>query len=153
MSAETQLKQSGIVLPKAAKALGSYLPLLEIGNILYLSGVLSKTTEGSVFTGRGGDDKIERGQQAARLALIGALGVLKDHLGSLDRIERIVRLVGYVQSNAEFQEHPKVLNGASDLLITIFGDKGRHARSAVGVNSLPLGAFVEIELTVQKGSE
>ncbi|MBI4970317.1 MAG: RidA family protein [Candidatus Omnitrophica bacterium] len=151
MSAEAELKKSGLILPQGAPPSGSYVPVLELGNMLYLSGVLSRTAEGDVFRGRAGEDSLERGQQAARLAVITALSVLKNHLGNLDRIERIVRVVGYVQARDEFQDHPKVLNGASDLLITLFGDKGRHARSAVGVASLPLGAFVEIELTVQTG--
>ena len=152
MSAEAELKKSGIILPKSTQALGSYVPVLQLGNMLYLSGVLSKTAEGEVFKGRGGDDSVERGEQAARLAVIQALGQLKDYLGSLDRIEKIVRLIGYIQARPEFQDHPKILNGASNFLISIFGDKGRHARSALGVTSLPLGAFVEIELTLQVGS-
>lgn len=149
MSAEEELKKLKIVLPSAVQPLGSYVPVLQLGNMIYLSGVLSKGPDGKIFTGRGGDDKLERGQQAARLALISALGILKDYLGNLDRIERVVRVVGYVQSRDEFQDHPKVLNGASDLLITLFGDRGRHARSTVGVASLPMGAFVEIELTLK----
>ena len=154
MNAELELKKAGFVLPKGAKAIGSYIPVLQIGNMLYLSGVLSKTVEGEVFKGRAGaDSTVERGEQAARLAVLNALGMIRDHLGNLDQVERIVRLVGYVQSAPEFQEHPKVLNGASDLLIKIFGDNGRHTRSAIGVSSLPVGALVEIELTLQVASQ
>lgn len=149
MSAEEKIKSLGLVLPKSSGALGSYLPCLQVGEMLYLSGVLSRMASGDVFTGRAGDDPLERGQQAARLAVLTALGNIKEHLGSLDRIKRIVRLIGYVQSSEDFQDHPKVLNGASDFLISIFGDSGRHSRSAVGVLSLPMGALVELELTVQ----
>ncbi len=153
MSAEETLKKQGILLPKIAPALGSYIPVLRSGNLIYMSGVLSKSPKGEIFTGRGGQDSIERGQQAARLAVLGALAILKDYLGSLDKIERVVRLVGYVQSEDSFKDHPKVLNGASDFLINLFGEEGKHTRSAVGVASLPMGAFVEIELTLEAGSK
>lgn len=154
MSAETKLKEQGLVLPQVSSALGSYVPVLQLDGMLYLSGVLSKNHDGEVFKGRLGEDSnVERGQQAARLAVLNALAVLRHHLGNLDRVQRIVRLVGYLQTEKGFSEHSKVLNGASDLLLSVFGEKGRHARSAVGVFSLPLGACVEIELTVQAGSE
>ena len=152
MSAETKIKTLGLVLPKPAQALGSYVPALRVGDTLYLSGVLSKTGEGEIFKGWGGQDSLERGVQAARLAMIQALGVVREALGSLDSVDRIIRLVGYVQSVPGFTDHSKALNGASDLLLEIFGDQGRHARSAVGVASLPMGAMVEVELTVRVSS-
>ncbi|MBI4398722.1 MAG: RidA family protein [Candidatus Omnitrophica bacterium] len=141
--------QQGIVLPAPAPAIGSYAPVIQSGKFLFLSGVLSKTAQGEVFSGRGGQDSLERGAQAARLAALNALALLRNYLDNLDRIEKIIRLVGYVQSEPSFQDQSKVLNGASDLLISLFGEKGRHARSAVGVAGLPLGAFVEIEMTVE----
>jgi len=148
MSAEQKLKELGLVIPESSSPLGSYVPIHQVGDLVYLSGVLPKLANGEVLSGFAGADSVERGQQAARVALLNAMGVIKGFLGDLDKVGQVVRLVGYVQSETGFKEHPKVINGASDLLLEIFGEKGRHARSAVGVNSLPLGAFVELELTL-----
>ena len=117
MNAEENLKKLGLVLPEPPQAAGSYVPVLQIGDLLFLSGVLSRSADG-VLTGRAGEDStVERGQQAARLAALAALSVIRQHLGGLDRVKRIVRVVGYVQSGIGFTEIPKVLNGASALPI------------------------------------
>ncbi len=148
MSAEQKIEEMGLFIPEPPKPLGSYVPITQVGNLVFLSGVLPKIANGDIFTGKGGADKNDRGQQAARIAALNALGVIRGFLGSLDKVDRIIRLVGYVQSMEGFTEHPQVINGASDLFLEVFGERGKHARSAVGVNSLPMNAFVELELTL-----
>ena len=126
------------------------MPAVLIGDLLYLSGMLPFRDGQVMFTGKlGGGVTVERGAEAAKLALLNALAVVKDQLGSLDRVNRIVRVVGHVASAEGFAQQPAVINGASDLLVQIFGDHGRHARVALGAAELPLHAAIELELLVQ----
>ena len=140
----------GIQLPAPPKPVASYVPAVLAGDLLYLSGMLPFRDGQVVITGKLGDDvTVERGAEAARLALLNALAVVKHELGSLDRVQRIVRVVGHVASAAGFVQQPAVINGASDLLVQIFGESGRHARVALGAAELPLHASIELELLVQ----
>ena len=150
MSIEATLKTLGIALPAPPKPVASYVPAVLIGDLLYLSGMLPFRDGQVMFTGKlGGGVTVERGAEAAKLALLNALAVVKDQLGSLDRVNRIVRVVGHVASAEGFAQQPAVINGASDLLVQIFGDHGRHARVALGAAELPLHAAIELELLVQ----
>ena len=150
MSAESELARLRLSLPEVPKPVGSYASLVESGGFVFLSGVLPRQGNEIVFKGHAGADlSVERAKEAARLCALNALSVLRHHYGSLDRVERIVRLVGYLQSHPQFFDQPRVLNAASDLLREVFGEKGVHARSAVGVASLPGNAACELELTLQ----
>jgi enamine deaminase RidA (YjgF/YER057c/UK114 family) len=145
------LSQLGLVLPPAPKPVASYVPYVQTGNLVVISGQLPSRSGQVAFTGKViSRADIELGQQAARLAVINALAVLQDACGgNLDRVQRIVRLGIFVQCVDTFDQQPAIANGASDLLVQIFGDKGRHARAAVGVNALPLNALVEIEMLAE----
>lgn len=145
------LSQLGLVLPPAPKPVASYVPYVQTGNLVVISGQLPSRSGQMAFTGKViSRADIELGQQAARLAVINALAVLQDACGgNLDRVQRIVRLGIFVQCVDTFDQQPAIANGASDLLVQIFGDKGRHARAAVGVNALPLNALVEIEMLAE----
>ena len=150
MSFDDTLKGLGIELPAPPKPVASYVPAVVVGDLLYLSGMLPFRDGQVVITGKLGQDvTVERGAEAARLALLNALAVVKHELGSLDRVLRIVRVVGHVASAAGFAQQPAVINGASDLLVQIFGECGRHARVALGAAELPLHAAIELELLVQ----
>ena len=150
MTIDAQLNTLGIQLPAPPKPVASYVPAVLAGDLLYLSGMLSFRDGQVVITGKLGDSvTVERGAEAARLALLNALAVVKHELGSLDRVQRIVRVVGHVASAAGFVQQPAVINGASDLLVQIFGESGRHARVALGAAELPLHAAIELELLVQ----
>lgn len=149
MNVEEKLKELGIDIPEAPKPAGSYLPAVVCGNLVYVSGQLPLVNGQLKYTGKVGKDLDEQaGADAARICAINALGVLKSELGSLERIERIVRVGGFVNSADGFTLQPKIINGASDLLAEIFGENGKHARAAVGVNELPLNAAVEVEMLV-----
>jgi enamine deaminase RidA (YjgF/YER057c/UK114 family) len=127
--------------------LATYVPAVLAGNLLFLSGVLPMRDGQLVFSGKLGQDlTVEQGIEAAKLSILNALAIAKQELGTLDRITRVVKVVGYVASAKGFVQQPQVLNGASDLLVTIFGEAGRHARVAVGAAELPRGAAVEIEV-------
>jgi enamine deaminase RidA (YjgF/YER057c/UK114 family) len=146
MSPEDKLKELGIKLPEAPNPLRSYIPILRAGSLVFLSGMLPLiqgrlTRQGKV----GRDINLEEAREDARIATVSALSVLKACLGSLDKVSRCVKITGYVASDPDFLEQSKVLNAASDLLFEIFGEKGRHVRSAVGVNVLPLNSPLEIE--------
>ncbi|MEW6739634.1 MAG: RidA family protein [Nitrospirota bacterium] len=146
MSPEEKLKELGIILSEAPKPLGSYVPCVQTGNLLFLSGMLPLKDGKLIKTGKLGESvSIEEAQEDARQCVINALSVLKSHLGSLDKIKRCIKLNGYVASSQDFTEQPKVLNAASDLLFEIFGEAGRHARAAVGVSVLPLNSPIEID--------
>ena len=146
---EARLEQLGIVLPSAPAAGGNYVSAKTAGNMVYLAGVISTNSQG-VLTGTAGLDRtIEDGYAAARACALTQLAVLQRHLGSLDSVNNIVSLTGYVNAVAGFADSPKVVNGASDLLIEVFGGCGRHARAAVGVSALPRNALVEVQMTVE----
>ncbi len=150
MTIDAQLNTLGIQLPAPPKPVASYVPAVLAGDLLYLSGMLPFRDGQVAITGKLGDSvTVERGAEAARLALLNALAVVKHELGSLDRVQRIVRVVGHVASAAGFVQQPAVINGASDLLVQIFGERGRHARVALGAAELPLHAAIELELLVQ----
>ena len=148
MSIEQTLQEKGIVLPAVSPALASYLPVVVENGIAYVSGQLP-FVDGAIVTGTLGKDVgLERAQQAARACGLMILAQLKAELGSLDRVQRIVKLGGFVASTPDFTDQHKVVNGASDLMAEVFGDAGRHARAAVGVPALPLGAAVEVDAIV-----
>lgn len=146
MSPEDKLKKLGIELPEAPTPLGSYIPVLRTGNLIFLSGILPLRQGKLKRQGKVEKDiSIDEAKEEARIATINALSVLKAHIGSLDKVKRCVKITGYVASEPDFTEQPKVLNAASDLLFEIFGERGRHVRAAVGVNVLPLNSSLEIE--------
>jgi enamine deaminase RidA (YjgF/YER057c/UK114 family) len=147
---EERLKALNITLPTPPKPAGSYVPTVITGNLVFVSGQIPIKDGRVIFTGKVSKDiTVEEAQNAARLCIINALAQLQLELGSLDKISRIVRVSGFVNSPPEFTEHPKVINGASDLLFEIFGQKGQHARIAIGVSSLPLNSAVEIDLIAE----
>jgi enamine deaminase RidA (YjgF/YER057c/UK114 family) len=143
---EERLKQLGIELPAAPKPLGSYVPLVRTGNLVFLSGILPLVEGKLTREGRVGEKvTVDEAREAARTAAINALAILKSNLGTLNKIRRCVKITGYVSSAPDFTEQPKVLNAASDFMLEIFGEVGRHARAAVGANVLPLNSPVELE--------
>lgn len=145
---EQKLADIGLELPQPAAPVASYVPAVEIGGLLYISGQLP-FIDGKVVTGRLGENvSLEQGEAAARACAIMLIAQMKAALGSLDRVERIVKLGAFIASTPEFNAQPKVANGASDLMVQVFGPAGQHARSAVGVPVLPLGAAVEIDAIV-----
>lgn len=146
ISPEERLKELGIELAAAPAPLGSYVPCVQAGNLLFLSGMLPLREGKLARTGRVGESlSLNEAQEDARQAAINALSILKAHLGSINRVVRCIKLVGYIASAHDFTQQPAVLNAASDLLRDIFGENGRHARAAVGVSVLPLNSPVEIE--------
>ena len=146
---ERRLKELGIVLPSLPQPGGNYLPARTVGQMVYLAGVIS-IHAGEVVTGTAGAGRtIEDGYSAARDCALIQLAVLAAHLGSLDKIKNIVTVNGYVNVVAGFPDSPKVINGASDLFVEIFGDAGRHVRAAIGVSALPRNALVELQMTVE----
>ena len=148
--AETRLKELQIQLPIVGKPIANYVNVVRSGNLLFLSGKGPSNAEGIYTIGKVGKDlTLEQGQAAARLTAINQLAVLKAELGDLNKIKRIVKVLGMVNCEADFKDHPKVINGFSNLLVEIFGEKGKHARSAVGMCSLPMNMAVEIELVVE----
>jgi len=148
MTIEARLENLGIVLPEAAAPIASYVPVVVQGGMAYISGQLP-FIDGEVVTGRLGDDvDIDEGMRAARACGLMILAQLKSALIPLDRVERIVKLGAFVSSTPDFTQHPKVANGASELMFEVFGEKGRHSRAAVGVAALPLGAAVEVDAVI-----
>ena len=146
MSPEDKLKELGIELPEAPDPLGSYIPVVRTGNLVFLSGMLpliqgKLTRQGKV----GRDINLDVAGEDARVATVNALSVLKAHIGSLDKVKRCIKMTGYVASGPDFLEQPKVLNAASDLIFEIFGERGKHARTTIGVNVLPFNSPLEIE--------
>ena len=143
-----KLKELNLTLPPAPQSVGAYVPLTIAGTLAFLSGQISKDASGKILAGKVGRDiSLEEGKKAAELAALNALSLIDAHLG-FDRVERILRLVGYIQTSSDFYAIPDVLNGASNLFLSVMGDAGKHARSAVGMASLPLNAAVEVELTL-----
>ena len=150
MSVEARLKSLGIELPKSPSPLANYVPFVITGNLLYLSGQGPREADGSFHTGKVGQEvTIEQAYQDARLTGLNLLAVMQGALGELDRIERVVKLLGMVNGTPDFLEHPQVINGCSDLMVEVFEEKGRHARSAVGMGSLPNNITVEVEAIVK----
>lgn len=148
--AETKLKALKIKLPAIAKPLANYVHAVRSGNMLFLAGKGPAKPDGSYITGKVGKElTLEQGAEAARLTAINQLAVLKSELGNLNKIKRIVKVLGMVNCEADFKDHSKVINGFSDLLVEVLGEKGKHARSAVGMCSLPNNMAVEIELIVE----
>ncbi len=148
---DKRLAELGIVLPKPAQPVATYVPWVKTGNLVYISGQ-GAVKDGKIeYTGRVGDTlSVEDAIASARLTAINIIAHLRDACGGdLDRVKRVVKLLGLVNCTPTFGEHPKVINGASDLMVEVFGDKGRHARSAVGAPSLPFGLSVEVEAIVE----
>ena len=147
---EEKLDALGITLPTPPKPVGSYIPVVRSGNLVFVSGQIPMKDGKILYSGKVTKDlSIEDAQKGARLCIINALAQLKFEFGNLEKISKIVRVSGFVNSPPEFIEQPKVINGASDLLFEIFEENGRHARVAVGVSSLPLNSAVEIDLIVE----
>ena len=145
---EARLAELGLTLPEPAAPVAAYVPVVVAGGLAHVSGQLP-FVDGKLVTGRLGDDvSLEQGTAAAQACGVMILAQLKAALGSLDRVERIVKLGAFVNSTGDFTDQPKVANGASELMVAVFGDAGRHARSAVGVPVLPLGAAVEVDAVV-----
>ena len=154
MDTEKTLLSLGLTLPPPPKPVATYVPAVRSGNLLFLSGMIPIVEGKMTMTGKIGKElTVEQGQEAARITLLNALAVIKAEVGSLDRVERIVRIAVHVASAAGFTQQPAVANGASDLLVRIFGEAGRHARLALGAAELPLGAPVELEMIVQVKTE
>ena len=146
MSFENQLEQLGLILPNPAKPAGSYKPCLIVENIAYISGQGPLLEDGSFAKGVIGEDiDIETGQKHAQKCGLAILSALKNEIGDLNKVDQLIKITGFVNCTSDFTQQPLVINGCSDLMKEIFGDKGVHARAAVGVNSLPLGFSVEIE--------
>ncbi len=150
MSFEQRVASLGLTLPVPPQPVATYVPSVRVGDLLFISGVVPSRDGKIVYQGKvGGELSKEEGYEAAKVSLLNALANIRQAAGSLDRVQRIVKMTGYVASFEGFSEQPSVINGASDLLVEIFGEAGRHARAAVGVAELPMGVPVELELTVQ----
>jgi enamine deaminase RidA (YjgF/YER057c/UK114 family) len=150
MTIEDKLRQMGLELPDPPKPVASYVPCVRTGNLLFVSGQVPRERGVLKYSGRlGGERSLDDGYQAARLCALNALSAVKQAVGNLDRVRRIVKLTGYVASATGFTDQPKVVDGASVLLVELFGERGQHARAAVGVNELPLGSAVELEMIVE----
>lgn len=150
MDAEARLEQLGLSLPKPPQPVGAYLLAQQAGNLLFLSGTTCYVDGGLLYTGRVGKElSVEQGYTAAQQAMLNLLSVAKAHLGDLDRVERVVKLNGYVNSAPDFDRQPEVINGASELLEKVFGSRGKHARTSIGVSDLPGHIPVEIEMVLQ----
>jgi len=146
---EEKISSLKITLPTPPTPAGSYIPAVKTGNLLFISGQIPME-EGKVkFTGKVTDDNLETAQKSAKMCAINLLAQMKRELGDLDKVTRIVRLSGFVNSDPEFYQHPKVINAASDLFFEIFGDKGKHSRIAMGVACLPLNSMTEIDAVIE----
>lgn len=151
MTPEAKLAELGLTLPAAPAPGGNYVSAKRVGQLVYLAGVVSTNASGVISGTVGIDRTIEDGYNAARACALTQLAVLKRELGSLDAVTEIISLTGYVNAVPGFENSPAVLNGASDLLVQIFGDRGKHVRAAVGVSALPRNATVELQMTVYTG--
>lgn len=148
--AEQKLKEKGIELTTPSAPLANYVNVVRTGNLLFLAGKGPTRADGTTITGKVGKDlTIEQGYEAARIVAINHLAVLKAALGDLNKVKRIVKVLGMVNCEGSFTDHPKVINGYSDMMVAIFGEKGKHARSAVGMGSLPNNIAVEVEVVVE----
>lgn len=147
---EQNLKTLGVDLPEAAAPAANYIPYLVSGNMLYISGQITMGPNGIEHQARLGENySIEQGQDAAKLCAINILAQAKAALGDIERIQRLVKITGFVNSTPDFGDQPAVINGASDFLVAALGERGRHTRSAVGVSNLPFGVATEVEAIIQ----
>ncbi|MEQ9298745.1 MAG: RidA family protein [Cyclobacteriaceae bacterium] len=147
---EAKLAELGITLPEPPKPVANYVNGVQTDNLIFLAGKGPKGADGSELHGKLGQDvTIEEGYAGARLTAINQMAVLKDMLGNLNRVKRVVKVLGMVNSDPNFVDQPKVINGFSDLIVEVFGERGKHARAAVGMVSLPRGQSVEIEMIVE----
>lgn len=147
---DARLAQLGITLPSPKPPLANYVPVARTGNLLFVSGQVSIDADGKAIAGKlGAGVDVETGRAAARLCAINILAQVKAAIGDLEQVVRVVKLVGFVNSTPDFTDQPKVVNGCSDLFVDVLGDQGRHARSAVGVASLPFDVAVEVEAIVE----
>ena len=150
MSAEAKLKELGIELPKPPKPAGNYIGGVQVGNLLFMSGCGPRKADDTSITGKVGRElDVDAGYNAARLVGLNMLANVRAQLGSLDRVKRVVKVLGMVNADVEFKEHPTVINGFSDLMVEVFGDNGRGGRSAVGMGSLPFQIAVEVEMILE----
>ena len=150
MQIEKRLEELGITLPLAATPVANYVTTVQTGNLVFTSGHGPGNGEGKIYKSQlGTDAEIKDGYQSARQVAINLIGTLKQALGDLDRIQRIVKVVGFVNSAPTFTDQPAVVNGVSDLFVEVFGDRGKHTRSAVGMSQLPGGIPVEVEMVVE----
>lgn len=144
------LQKMGIVLPKPTSPIANYVKYVQTGSLLFLSGHGPSKADGTYLVGKLGTDlTIAQGAEAAKLTGINLLATLQAAVGDLNKVKRIVKVLGFVNANNDFTDQPKVMNGFSDLMVAVFGDKGKHARSAIGTNSLPNNMAVEIEMVVE----
>lgn len=146
---EATLVALGLTLPPAPSPAGNYVAAKQVGNLIYLSGVISTGPNGVITGTAGAGSTVEQGYAAARACALTLLAVLKRDLGSLDRVAEVVAVTGYVNAASGFADSPAIVNGASDLLAEVFGDAGRHVRAALGVSALPHNALVEVQMTVK----
>jgi enamine deaminase RidA (YjgF/YER057c/UK114 family) len=150
MSVEERLKELGITIAAPGRPVANYVGAVRTGNLVFVSGHGPRRAEGGNVTGKVGRElTTEQGYEAARLCILACLASLQAEIGDLNRVRRIVKLLGMVNCTEEFAEQPQVINGASDLLVNLFGENGRHARSAVGMQMLPGNISVEIEMSVE----
>lgn len=147
---EEKISSLGIVLSEPSKPVANYVNAVRTGNLVFLAGKGPRKTDGSFITGKVGVElSIKEGYEAARLTAIEQLSALKSEIGDLNKVERIVKVLGMVNADPAFEEHPAVINGFSDLMVEVFGERGKHARAAVGMGSLPTNIACEIEMIVQ----
>ena len=146
---EEKLKSIGVKLPNPPTPAGSYIPVIRTGNLLFISGQIPMEDGKVVFTGKVSDNNLEIAQKSAKTCAINILAQIKRELGNLDKVTKIVKLSGFVNSMPDFTQHPKVINPASDLFFEIFGDNGKHSRVAVGVACLPLDSMTEIDAIIE----
>jgi len=150
VDAEQQLMELGIELPEVSPPVANYVNAVRSGNLLFLAGKGPRKSDGSYITGKVGIDlTLEEGQEAARLTAINQLAVLKTELGDLNKVRRIVKVTGMVNAGPDFGDQPEVINGFSNLMVEVFGERGKHARAAVGMGSLPRNIAVEIDMIVE----
>ena len=146
---EQKLEELGIKLPNPPTPAGSYVPVVKTGNLLYISGQIPMENGKMIFTGKVSNENIEVAQKSAKMCAINILAQIKRELGDFEKVVKIIKLSGFVNSTPEFSQQPKIINSASDLMFEIFGEKGKHSRVAVGVASLPLDAMTEIDAIIE----
>jgi len=149
---EERLQELGLTLPTVASPVANYVPYVRSGKLLFVSGQVARTADAQVIRGKLGDTmSVEEGYQAARACTLYGIAAMKAALGELQQVRQVVRLIGMVNATPDFEQHSQVVNGASDLLAEVFGNRGPHARATVGMASLPLGTAVEVEFLVEVG--